>query len=82
MIAKLEWTQSNALQNKDNHRTPTNNGKYIKHVYLEYYKNDYELEFESEPWEHCNRGHIYFNSKEHGIITELLSLKVKVLLKN
>ena len=30
MIAELEWTQSNASQNKDKHRTPTNNGKYIK----------------------------------------------------
>ena len=28
--AKLKWTQSNALRNKDKHRTPTNNGKYIK----------------------------------------------------
>ena len=25
MIAKLEWTQSNEYQNKDKHRTPTNN---------------------------------------------------------
>ena len=30
MIAKLEWTQCNALQNKDKHRTPTNYGKHIK----------------------------------------------------
>ena len=30
MIAKLEWTQSIAQQNKDKHRTPTINGKYIK----------------------------------------------------
>ena len=30
MIAKREWTQSNAKQNKDKHRTPSNNGKYIK----------------------------------------------------
>ena len=30
MIAKLEKTQSNAYQNKDKHRTTTNNGKYIK----------------------------------------------------
>ena len=29
MIAKLEWTQDNAYQNKDKHRTATNNGKYI-----------------------------------------------------
>ena len=28
MIAKLERTQSNVHQNKDKHRTPTNNGKY------------------------------------------------------
>ena len=30
MIAKLEWTQSSAQQNKYKHRTPTNNGKYFK----------------------------------------------------
>ena len=30
MIAKLKWKQINAYQNKDKHRTPTNNGKYIK----------------------------------------------------
>ena len=30
MIAKLEKTQSNALQNKDKHRTPTTIGKHIK----------------------------------------------------
>ena len=30
IIAKLEWTQSYAEQNKDKHRTPTNNRKYIK----------------------------------------------------
>ena len=30
MIAKLEWTQSDAYQIKDKHRTPANNGKYIK----------------------------------------------------
>ena len=30
MIAKQEWTQSNALQNKKKHRSPTNNWKYIK----------------------------------------------------
>ena len=30
MSVKLEWTQINAYQNKDKHRTPTNNGKYIK----------------------------------------------------
>ena len=29
MIANQERAQSNALQNKDKHRTPTNNGKYI-----------------------------------------------------
>ena len=31
MIAELEWTQSNAKQNKDKNRTPTRNVKYIKH---------------------------------------------------
>ena len=30
MIAKLEWTQSNAYQNKDKHRNTTHNGNYIK----------------------------------------------------
>ena len=30
MIAKLEWKQSNAEQNKDKHRAPTNNGNYTK----------------------------------------------------
>ena len=30
MIAKLEWTQSNAYQNKDKHRNPTHNGNYIQ----------------------------------------------------
>ena len=30
IIAKLERTQSNANQNKDQHRTPTNNERYIK----------------------------------------------------
>ena len=30
MIAKLERTQSNALQNKDKHRTLTTNGKHTK----------------------------------------------------
>ena len=30
MIAKLEWTQSNAQQNKDKHRNPTTNGKRTK----------------------------------------------------
>ena len=30
MIAKLEWTQSNALQNKNKHRSPRNYWKYIK----------------------------------------------------
>ena len=29
MIGKLERTQSNAYQNKDQHRIPTNNGRYI-----------------------------------------------------
>ena len=30
MIAKSEWTQTNAQQNQYKHRTPTNNGKHIK----------------------------------------------------
>ena len=30
MIAKLERTQSNEYQNKDQHRTHTNNERYIK----------------------------------------------------
>ena len=30
VIAMLEKAQSKACQNKDQHRTPTNNGKYIK----------------------------------------------------
>ena len=30
MIAKLEWTQSTAKQNKGKHRTPINYVKYIK----------------------------------------------------
>ena len=30
MIAILERTQSNIYQNKDKHRTPINNGRYIK----------------------------------------------------
>ena len=30
MIAELEWTQSNAQQNKYKYRIPTNNGKHIK----------------------------------------------------
>ena len=30
MISKLERTQNNAQQNKDKHRIPTNNGRYIK----------------------------------------------------
>ena len=30
MFAKLEWTQSNAYQNEDKNRPPTNNGKVIK----------------------------------------------------
>ena len=29
MIAKLEWKQSKAYQNKDKQRTVTNNGKYM-----------------------------------------------------
>ena len=32
MIARLERTQSNVYQNKDQHRTPTNNGRYIKQL--------------------------------------------------
>ena len=31
MITKLERTQSYKYQNKEKHRTPTNNGRYIKH---------------------------------------------------
>ena len=30
MIEKLEKTSSNAHQNEDQHRTTTNNGRYIK----------------------------------------------------
>ena len=30
MIAKLEWIQSNAQENKVKHRAHTNNGNYIK----------------------------------------------------
>ena len=30
MIAKLQWTECNAYQNKDMHRTSTNNWKYSK----------------------------------------------------
>ena len=33
MVAKLERIKSNAHQNKDQHRTPTNNGRYHKTIY-------------------------------------------------
>ena len=42
MIAKLEWTQSNAYQNKDKHRTHTKNGKYIN----QYINNNRNTAFE------------------------------------
>ena len=34
MITKLERTQSNVYSNKDKHRAPTNNGKYIKQYFI------------------------------------------------
>ena len=39
---------------------------------LDIVKQGYEIEFESEPCEHCNRMPIRFNLKEHDIINKLL----------